>query len=100
MRRLRIQHTTTYTYSNTVIFQPHTLLIRPREGADLRVESSRLDITPAHTLKWHRDTYDDSVAIANFQESAATLIIASEAVVQHFDEAPLDFVVAESAVQF
>jgi hypothetical protein len=57
-------------------------------------------MTPAHTVRWHRDAYDNCVVIANYQEASTILNIESEVIVQHFNEAPLDFIVAESALHF
>lgn len=100
MRRLRISHNTTYCYSNTVTFQPHQLLMRPRDGHDLRIESSKLEIVPAHAMRWHRDVYNNSVAIVTFEAPADHLKVTSEVVIQHFDAAPLDFVVIDEAVSY
>jgi transglutaminase-like putative cysteine protease len=79
---------------------PHRLLLRPREGADLRIELSRLDTTPKATLRWLRDEYDNAVAIASFESNASQLDISSTVIVQQYNVAPLDFLVAESAVNY
>ena len=100
MRRLHICHTTTYTYSQAVDLLPHTMLVRPREGHDVWIESSQLTITPAATVQWHRDAYDNSVAVARFLEPATVLSIQSDVTLQHFDAQPLDFMVPDSAVTF
>lgn len=100
MRRLKIEHTTTYDYSAPVILQPHRLLLRPREGHDIRLESSRLDIFPAHRLQWQRDVYGNSVGIVSFMAPSARLAIVSEVVLQHYESQPLDFWVADYAVNF
>jgi len=63
MRRLQITHLTEYQFSNTVTLQPHRLLLRPREGPEVRIESSALTISPAHTVKWHRDVLDNAEAV-------------------------------------
>jgi transglutaminase-like putative cysteine protease len=84
----------------TVRLGPHRLLLRPREGHELHIESSLLETSPVATVHWLRDIYDNSVAIANFALPATQLMIDSEVVVQHFDEAPLDFVVADEAVNY
>ena len=98
MRRIKIVHLTTYRFGATVQLGPHHLLLRPREGHDLRIESSLLQITPAHQLRWHRDVQGNSVTVVHFNEPADTLHISSEVVVQHFDENPFDFLLDESAV--
>lgn len=100
MRRLRIDHLTTYQFVSPVTLQPHRLLLRPREGHDVRIESSRLDISPAHRIRWYRDVFDNSVAVVSFREIARQLTIGSEVIIQHYDEAPLDFIVEDYAVRY
>ncbi|MGD9843142.1 MAG: transglutaminase N-terminal domain-containing protein [Steroidobacteraceae bacterium] len=100
MRRLKIIHRTYYNFSGTVQLEPHRLLLHPREGHQLRVESSSLEISPTATLRWLRDAYDNSVAIASFDTPATQLAILSEVIVQHYDTAPLDFMVADYAVNY
>lgn len=100
MKRIRIQHTTTYHYPEPVTLLPHRLMIRPRAGYDIQLESSTLLISPAHRVKWQRDIYGNSVAVVTFLEPASCLSITSEAVITHFETEPLDFVVDEKAVMF
>jgi transglutaminase-like putative cysteine protease len=100
MRHLQITHTTTYEYSEAVTLQPHRLLLRPREGHDIRIESSQLEIAPAHQIKWQRDVYGNSVGIVQFLETASRLSIRSGLVLQHYEDQPLDFLVADYAVNF
>ncbi len=54
MRRFKLFHETIYDFQNEVTLGPHRLLIRPREGHDIRIESSTLNITPNALVKWHR----------------------------------------------
>lgn len=100
MRRFKILHRTYYNFSNAVRLEPHTLRLRPKEGHELRVETSSLEITPAATLRWHRDVEDNSVAIATFATPAQQLAIVSEVVIQQFNEAPLDFLVDVYATDY
>jgi transglutaminase-like putative cysteine protease len=100
MQRLRILHRTYYNYQGLVRLEQHRLLLRPREGPGLHIESSRLEISPSAKLRWLRDAYDNAVALATFAEPATQLAIVSEIVVQQHDEAPLDFLVAEAAVNY
>ncbi len=81
MARLRIKHRTEYHYSRPVQLGQHRLVLRPREGHDLRVESMQLDIEPAHRLDWSRDVFGNSVAIVDFIEATTKLAILSEVVV-------------------
>ncbi len=100
MRRLKITHLTEYRFNNPVTLQPHRLLLRPREGAEVHIESSSLRISPAHTVTWHRDALDNSAAVVHFLESAQTLSITSEVIIQHYAGLPLDFVVEDYAVNY
>ncbi len=100
MRRLQIKHVTTYQYSESVTLLPHKLLLRPREGHDIRIESAELIISPAYQLQWQRDVYDNAVAQATFTKSGSQLSIESRVLIQHYDDQPLDFLVADYAVLF
>ncbi len=100
MRRLQINHVTTYEFTEAVTLLPHTLLLRPREGKDIRIESATLAIVPAHQLQWQRDVYDNAVALATFSEKGKRLSIDSRLVLQHYDDQPLNFIVAEYAVRY
>ena len=98
MRRLDISHITEYRFAAPVSLLPHRLLLRPRENHNVRIESSLLEISPAHTLQWKRDVLDNSVAVASFFEPADRLRIASHVVIQHDEDNPFDFLVDDYAV--
>ncbi len=100
MKRLRIQHNTTYTFSQPVNLLPHTLMIRPRSGHDIRIDQASLNISPPHRVLWQRDIYGNSVAVVHFEEMTSQLDIRSDVVVQHFEAEPLNFLVDEKAVMF
>jgi len=81
---LTIHHVTTYRFHQPVAFGEHRLMIRPREGHDQRLIESRLEIDPPPTeLRWLHDVFGNSVAIARFDERAATLRVDSRARVEH-----------------
>ncbi|BBP01402.1 transglutaminase family protein [Sulfuriferula nivalis] len=100
MQRIRIRHLTEYVFSTEVALNPHRLLLRPREGHDVRIEASKLDITPVYTIKWQRDVFDNSLAVVNFLGRTSKLIIASEVIIQHYGQAPFDFLLEDYAVRF
>jgi len=100
MQRYKILHRTYYNFSGDVSLGPHYLRLRPREDYDLHIESSSLTITPPATLLWHRDVEGNSVATATFAVPANQLAIESEVILQQFNEAPLDFLVADYAVAY
>lgn len=100
MHRIRIQHLTEYLFSAPVTFNPHRLLIRPREGHDVRIESSKLVISPAYSTKWQRDVFDNSLAVVSFKKPSDKLTISSEVVIQHFEQAPFDFMLEDYAINY
>jgi transglutaminase-like putative cysteine protease len=100
MQRYKIVHRTYYNYSTEVKLGPHELLLRPREDHELRIESFNLNISPSAKLLWHRDVEGNSVALATFQQPTSQLLIESEAIIQQYNEAPLDFLVADYALSY
>lgn len=100
MQRFKILHRTYYNFSGEVQLGPHDLRLRPREGHELRIESSVLEITPPATLRWQRDVEDNSVAIATFTEPARQLSIESQVVIQQYNQNPLDFLLADFATNY
>jgi len=71
--------------------------LRPRDGHDIRVVTSKLDISPEFRISWKRDVYGNSVAVVTFLQAANELSIASEVVVENYEEQPLDFVLEDYA---
>lgn len=100
MRRIEIIHTTRYEYAESVKLLTHKLHIRPREGHDIRIESSQLRITPNYKIRWERDIYGNSIALVDFLDECQILDITSDVVVQHYAEQPLEFALDESATHY
>jgi transglutaminase-like putative cysteine protease len=100
MKRIRIYHLTEYTFSQPVELTEHTLLLRPREGHDMRIVSSRLDVQPQSRTKWYRDIYGNSVGVLSLQGRSDHLRIESEVVIEHYQDSPLNFLVDERALTF
>ena len=98
MQRLNISHVTEYRFAARVSLQPHRLLLHPRESHHVRIESSVLDISPAHSVQWKRDVLDNSVAVVRFNEMTERLLITSNVVIQHYDDNPFDFLIDDYAV--
>ena len=84
MPLLTIHHKTEYRYSRPVAFGEHRIMLRPRDGHDLRVLSHNLEIVPEPmSLRWIHDVFGNGVAIATFDERAETLSFVSTATVEH-----------------
>lgn len=80
--RLTIIHETVYQYSKPTRFSQHRLVLRPREGHDLQVESMVLSITPEYSVEWSRDVFGNSVALVDFSETSKELVITSHVVIR------------------
>lgn len=93
MIRIHIDHETTYRYAQPVRFEPHQLMVRPREGHDLRIEQSNLAINVPHQIRWLRDIYDNSIARVHFHEPAELLSLRSRVEVIQYNLNPLDFLI-------
>ena len=98
--KLRIQHRTTYRYAESVAFGPHRLMLRPREGHDIHIEQSVLEIAPAHRVHWIRDVYGNSIAVVHFLARAPEVMIYSELVLNHFEVNPFDFYIEPEAARY
>jgi transglutaminase-like putative cysteine protease len=84
MPLLTIHHKTEYRYAHPVAFGEHRIMLRPRDGHDLRVLSGDIEIAPKPmSLRWIHDVFGNSVAIATFEERAEVLSIVSTATVEH-----------------
>lgn len=81
---LAITHRTRYHYDRPVVFNPHRLMLRPRDGHDLWVDDAFLTIWPPATLRWFFDAFGNSVAEAVFHEESDTLLIESQLLLRRY----------------
>jgi transglutaminase-like putative cysteine protease len=89
MSWLRIHHETIYRYRKPVRFGPHRLVLRPREGHDIRVEEMTLQIEPDFDLEWSRDVFGNSVATIHLLQAAKELRIQSHIVLRQTEPFPV-----------
>ncbi len=84
MPLLTIHHKTEYRYAHPVAFGEHRIMLRPRDGHDLRMLTGKLEIAPPPmSLRWIHDVFGNSVAIATFDERAEALTFTSTSTVEH-----------------
>jgi hypothetical protein len=76
--QIHLTHETVYTYGGPVKFGPHRLVLRPREGHDIRLNTMNLTTFPESQISWFRDMLDNSIAIAEIEEPSNQLRIVSE----------------------
>ena len=99
MKRIEIRHVTRYGFSTQVRLGPHTLLLRPREGHDVRIAASSLRIEPTAVLTWQRDYYENVRATAMFGGATTSeLLVESWLEVELYETMPLNFVVEPHAL--
>jgi transglutaminase-like putative cysteine protease len=84
IRTLRILHRTRYAYDRPVAFGEHRLMIRPRDGHDMRILDSSLTVSPRADVHWAFDTFGNSVALLSFHDAADELLIESELLLRRY----------------
>lgn len=77
--RIDILHFTSCRYTGNVRLGPHRLMIQPREGSGVRLESSEILTSPPADLSWTEDVYGNSIVIAEFHSIVAELLITARA---------------------
>jgi transglutaminase-like putative cysteine protease len=98
MRLLTVRHVTTYRYSEPVRFGEHRMMFRPRESHDLRLVSTKLEILPRPSnLRWLHDVFDNSVAIAAFDQPACELRFDSTVTLEHIETTLPDYALEAGA---
>jgi transglutaminase-like putative cysteine protease len=100
MKRIRIVHKTQYHYHQPVTFGPHRAMLRPREGHDVHIAGSRLDVEPAADVRWLRDIYGNSIAVLTFAERSQKLSISSEVDVDLYYDHPIECLIEPAARSF
>jgi transglutaminase-like putative cysteine protease len=92
LRLLTVRHVTKYHYSEPVRLGEHRMMFRPRESHDLRLVNTSLDILPRPVeLRWLHDVFDNSVAIAAFDEMTSELCFDSTVTLEHVETALPDY---------
>ena len=74
-RHLIIHHITEYRYSQSVGFDRHRMMFRPRDSHTLRLLDSTLTISPKpDSVRWAYDVFGNSVAHADFGNTTADVL--------------------------
>jgi len=67
-----------------VAFGEHRLMIRPRDGHDMRILDSSLTVSPRANVHWAFDTFGNSVALLSFHDAANELVIESTLLLRRY----------------
>ncbi|MCB4770291.1 transglutaminase family protein [Ancylobacter sp. Lp-2] len=100
MQTLTVRHVTHYTYANPVVFQPHRLMLRPRDSHDLRLVGAELTLWPHGNIRWMHDVFGNSVAVVDFIEPSNELKIESVLTIERFGLGAPIFEVEEGAATY
>ncbi len=98
--KIHIHHRTSYHYASKVAFGPHRLMVRPREGHGLRLESHSIKISPAYRLRWVRDLHENNIGIVDFTEPADSMTFECEFFLEICEENPFDFIIHPEALEY
>ncbi|RTL93815.1 transglutaminase family protein [Ancylobacter aquaticus] len=100
MQTLTVRHVTQYSYANPVTFQPHRLMLRPRDSHDLRLVGADIALFPHGNIRWMHDVFGNSVAVVDFLEPSNELNIESVLTLERYGLGGLDFEIEESATSY
>jgi transglutaminase-like putative cysteine protease len=98
MSFLTVRHVTVYRYSEAVGLGEHRMMFRPRASHDLRLIQTGLSISPTPArLRWLHDPFDNSVAVATFEDTTRELRFESVVTLEHFESTMPEYPLEESA---
>jgi len=98
MTVLSVRHVTTYRYNRPVRFEPHRMMLRPRDSYDQKLHKATLAIAPQPShLRWLHDPFGNCVTIAEFDEPAAELRFESNIRLDHSPDDVPDFPIEDYA---
>jgi transglutaminase-like putative cysteine protease len=100
MKRIRILHRTEYFYHTPIQLGTHQAMVRPREGHDLHIEGSILEIEPQAEVRWLRDIYGNSIAVLTFNGPTQILRIYSDVTVVVYDDPDAVCLIEPSAISY
>jgi transglutaminase-like putative cysteine protease len=81
---LTIHHKTEYRYARPVSFGEHRIMLRPRDGNDLRVLAEQLAIQPSPvSARFIQDVHGNTIGIVKFAGQSDKLVFDSKVKVDH-----------------
>lgn len=81
---LTIHHRTEYRYARPVFFGEHRVLLRPRDGHDLRVLVEQLGVEPRPaSARFFQDVYGNTIGVVKFAAQSDKLVFDSKVKVDH-----------------
>lgn len=100
MKKLSIMHSTVYRYSRPVVLNEHKLMVRPREGHQLKLISHKVSVSPHASLRWSQDVQGNTIGRATFEEPTDILQVDAHSVVELDSEPWPVFDIDASAISY
>lgn len=85
-----IRHETRYDFAAPVRLNAHRIMVRPRDGHDLRLVDASLTLSPPAPVVWSFDVFGNSIGTIRFDAETDRLAITSEIELERFVRHPLD----------
>lgn len=93
MARIKVVHSTAYTYRNPVGLLRHRLMVRPDDSHDLYLHKADLVVTPEPAVvTWKHDVFDNSICFLDWPDDTRTdhlSIVSTLDLTHHPDGQPL-----------
>jgi transglutaminase-like putative cysteine protease len=103
MARIKIVHTTEYTYHKPVGLTRHRLMVRPDDSHDLRLHRAELKVEPEPaSVRWKHDMFDNSICFLEWPETLRTerlSIVSTVDLTHHPDGQPLPEYTLDTATE-
>jgi transglutaminase-like putative cysteine protease len=103
MARIKIVHTTEYSYRNPVGLLRHRLMLRPDDSHDLRLHHAELRVEPEPaSVYWKHDVFDNSICFIEWPETLRTerlSIVSTLDLTHHPDGPPLPHYSLDNAAE-
>jgi transglutaminase-like putative cysteine protease len=103
MARIKIVHTTEYSYRNPVGLLRHRLMVRPDDSHDLRLHSVDLEVDPEPAaVLWKHDMFNNSICFLEWPDELRTKrlsIVSTLDLTHHPDGPPLPHYSLEPGAQ-
>lgn len=96
-KTLRIIHLTQYNYFQEVNFGTHYAMMRPREGHNVRIVRSHVELEPTASVRWRDDIENNSIAILDFETPATRLRLLTQVDVELNDDIPFECLIDPTA---
>jgi len=79
-----VEHSTTYTYKSAVTFAQHRAMFLPRAGHGGRLDTYSITANVPTSIRWIRDAQSNSVALIDFTQPTAELVVTFKFRVAHY----------------